>query len=78
MEKVLINNEASTSYLTDNVILVNFKYELHWHYKLADWNQQTRRLSHIYLEKVKDGYKIYDIGDTKLFTEANSFTKEWS
>lgn len=78
MEKVLINNEASTSYLTDNVILVNFKYELHWHYKLADWNQQTRRLSHIFLEKTKDGYKIYDIGDTKLFTEANSFTKEWN
>lgn len=77
MEKVLINNDCSTSYLTDNVILVNFKYELHWHYKLADWNQQTRRLSHIYLEKVKDGYKIYDLGDTKLFTEANSFTKEW-
>ena len=78
MEKVLINNEASTSYLTDSIILVNFKYELHWHYKLADWNQQTRRLSNLLLEKTKDGYKIYSIDDTKLFTAANSFTKEWN
>lgn len=78
MEKVLINNEGPTNYLTDNIILVNFKYELHWHYKLADWNQQMRRFSNIFLEKTKDGYRIYSLGDAKLFTEANSFTKDWN
>ena len=77
MEKVLINSDADTSYLTDSIILVNFKYELHWRYILANRNQQSRRLSNMLIEKTKDGYKIYEIGDTKLFTYANSFTKEW-
>lgn len=77
MEKVLINSDADTSYLTDSIILVNFKYELHWRYILANRSQQSRRLSNMLIEKTKDGYKIYEIGDTKLFTYANSFTKEW-
>lgn len=64
-------------WLTDNKILVNFDYELTWDYLLADWNQSTKRQSEIILAKEDGKYKIDTLLDNGLFTENNSFTKEW-
>lgn len=77
VKNILINQYIFSLWLTDNKILVNFDYELTWDYLLVDWNQSTKRQSEIILVKEDGKYKIDTLLDNGLFTENNSFTKEW-
>lgn len=77
MSTVVKNEDYPICYVSDDVVLVNFKYQLQWHYKLADWNESLKRKSYILLQKDKTGYKLYKVMDEGLFSHVNSFTKEW-
>ena len=74
---VVKNEDYPICYVSDDVVLVNFKYQLQWHYKLANWNESLKRKSYILLQKDKTGYKLYKVMDEGLFNHVNSFTKEW-
>lgn len=74
---VVKNEDYPICYVSDDVVLVNFKYQLQWHYKLADWDESLKRKSYILLQKDKTGYKLYKVMDEGLFNHVNSFTKEW-
>lgn len=77
MSTVVKNEDYPICYVSDDVVLVNFKYQLQWHYKLANWNESLKRKSYILLQKDKTGYKLYKVMDEGLFNHVNSFTKEW-
>lgn len=77
MTQCLDNPDAETYYLTDDLVLVNFRYELSYYYRLGSSTQNMHRYSYITL-KLEDGeYKIYSLNDPKLFTYRNNFTMEW-
>ena len=77
MVTVQARPDGTVQYITDDLILVNFGYKLAWHYKLADWNQDMTRFSHIILKKTNDGYKISQLTDEGLFNDCNNFTSDW-
>ena len=70
--------DAGAFYVTDSIIVVNFNYELKWHYGAsATWMENMKRSSNIMVEKTSDGYKIYKLTDDGLFTARNGFTQDW-
>lgn len=68
---------SETNWVSDDLVYVDFKYQLDWVYNLAKWNLNTKRLSNILLKKEDGKFKIYEPTDSKLFTECNRFTQEW-
>ena len=74
---VVKSEDYPICFVSDDVVLVNFNYELQWHYNLANLNESLKRKSYILLQKDKTGYKLYKITDEGLFTYVNGFTKEW-
>lgn len=55
-------------YGSDNVLILNFQYQLDW---VWDWNDSPdngRHISHILLSKEDGEWKIYEITDKELFT----------
>ena len=55
-------------YGSDNVLILNFQYQLDW---VWDWNDSPdngRHISHILLSKEDGEWKIYEITDMELFT----------
>lgn len=77
MTQCLDNPDEETYYLTDDLVLVNFRYELTYYYRLGSSTQNMRRISHIIL-KYEDGeYKIHSLPEPKVFTYRNNFTMEW-
>lgn len=74
---VVKSEDYPICFVSDDVVLVNFNYELQWYYNLANLNESLKRKSYILLQKDKTGYKLYKITDEGLFTYVNGFTKEW-
>lgn len=68
---------SEANWVSDDLVYVDFKYQLDWVYNLAKWNLNTKRLSNILLKKEDGKFKIYEPTDSKLFTECNGFTQEW-
>lgn len=68
---------SEANWVSDDLVYVDFKYQLDWVYNLAKWNQSIKRLSNILLKKEDGKFKIYGLTDSGLFTECNNFTQEW-
>lgn len=77
MTQCLDNPDAETYYLTDDLVLVNFRYELSFYYRLGSSTQNMHRISHIVLKYENGEYKIHSLPEPKLFTYRNHYTMEW-
>lgn len=72
-----IGTEEKPRWITDNKIYVPFNYELTWYYVLANWQQDMHRESEIILEFSDSMYKLDNVLDIDLFSQANNFIMEW-
>ena len=76
MTQCLNSTEKETYYLTDDLILVNFRYELS--YSRSSGRVQTmHRNGSIILKYEDSNFKIFKLTDEKLFTWLNHYTDEW-
>lgn len=76
MTQCLNSTEKETYYLTDDLILVNFRYELS--YSRSSGRVQTmHRNGSIILKYEDSNFKIFKLTDEELFTWLNHYTDEW-
>jgi len=72
-----IGTEEKPRWITDSKVYVPFNYELTWYYVLASWQQNMHRESEIILEFTDSTYKLDNVLDIELFSQANNFIMEW-
>lgn len=79
LESVIDNPNYENYVSSDEVISLNFGYKLTWNWTFS-WSNEMRtmtRYSSIRLKKTADSFEIYEITDSKLFTYASQYTKDF-
>ena len=74
MTQAVFRTDGSSFWADDHHLVVNFGYELTWDYH---GGKSMKRLSSIILAKEADGWKVYRVTDSELFTWLNYFTSQW-
>ena len=74
MTQAVFRTDGSSFWADDHHLVVNFGYELTWDYH---GGKSMKRLSSIILAKGDDGWKVYRVTDSELFTWLNYFTSQW-
>ena len=73
MSQAVFRADGECFWVTNRCLVVNFGYELTWDfYGVKD----MRRKSHVILALEEDGWKLYRLTDSSLFSYTNSFTHE--
>ena len=68
--------DAECFYITDDVIVMNFQYQVDWKWDFSLGGPESgRRMNHILIQKTSDGYKIYEVSAIDLFGDVSG--KEW-
>lgn len=74
MTQTVFRTDGVSFWADDHHLVVNFGYELTWD---SYGSKSMKRLSSIILAKEDDGWKVYRVTDSELFTWLNSFTNQW-
>lgn len=74
MTQAVFRTDGSSFWADDHHLVVNFGYELTWDYH---GGKSMKRLSSIILAKEDDGWRVYRVTDSELFTWLNYFTNQW-
>ena len=68
--------DAECFYITDDVIVMNFQYQVDWKWDFSLGGPESgRRMNHVLIQKTSDGYKIYEVRAIDLFGDVSG--KEW-
>ena len=74
MTQAVFRTDGVSFWADNHHLVVNFGYELTWDYH---GGKSMKRLSSIILAKENDGWRVYRVTDSELFTWLNYFTNQW-